>query len=462
MASEELAIGTRLGNYELIARIGEGGMGTVYAAVHVGLGKRVAIKTLRSELAADPDVRARFVREGKAAVAVRHPNVVDIDDVGVYQQVPYLVMELLDGENLHSLITRRERLGIQETADIVVPVLSAMAESHRAGVVHRDLKPDNIFLARGAGGLPVPKVLDFGISKLRETQSLGLTGDNALLGTPYYMAPEQASSARDVDARSDLYAIGVILYHAVTGRVPFAGASLAQVIGQILHAAPVPLRECYADIPAAFEAIVLCLMEKDPARRYQDARSLGQALLPFASERIALTYLAEFEAAAMSVATRPALAPTVASTTTLSSAARSVETTARVPSSASRRASQLALVALALIGAALAFWPRAPQTETTIQPAAATTPVVEALPAPTQLPSVPDLPPPPAAPISEPAAPLQPSAPQVLPQMSAPKEKPKAKPHKPQPTSPKPTAATQPKPELPKPAPAEDVWGNRK
>lgn len=288
--SSHLPIGTRLGNYELTAFLGEGGMGTVYAAVHQGLGKRVAIKTLRSDLAAHPELRARFLREGKAAAAVRHPNVVDVDDVGIAGDTPYLVMELLEGEDLRARVLRQGRLRVEETVDAVLPALLALSEAHRAGVVHRDLKPDNIFLSRNAHDTVVPKLLDFGISKLREVQSLGLTGNHTVLGTPFYMSPEQASSARETDARSDLYSVGVILYYCTVGRVPFGGSQLAQVIGQIMLADPVPLRELCPEVPAEFEAVVLRCMAKDPAARYQDALSLASALLPFATPRLQLMY----------------------------------------------------------------------------------------------------------------------------------------------------------------------------
>jgi serine/threonine protein kinase len=288
--SSHLPIGTSLGNYELTAFLGEGGMGTVYSAVHRGLGKRVAIKTLRSDLAAQPELRARFLREGKAAAAVRHPNVVDVDDVGIAGDTPYLVMELLEGEDLRARVLRQGRLRVDETVVVLLPALLALSEAHRAGVVHRDLKPDNIFLSRTAHDAVVPKLLDFGISKLRETQSMSLTGNHTVLGTPFYMSPEQASSARETDARSDLYSMGVILYYCTVGRVPFGGSQLAQVIGQIMLADPVPLRETCPEVPAGFEAVVLRCMAKDPAARYQDALSLASALLPFASSRVQLRY----------------------------------------------------------------------------------------------------------------------------------------------------------------------------
>jgi serine/threonine protein kinase len=288
-SDQRLPAGTRLGNYEITGFVGEGGMGMVYAAVHLGLGKPVAIKILRASLAADPHVRARFLREGKAAAAVRHPNVVDVDDVGVSNDdTPYLAMELLEGENLGTLLKRLGRLSVAQTVDCVIPVLSAMDQAHKAGVVHRDLKPDNVFLARGYGGAIVPKVLDFGISKLvgPDSQSLGLTGRNDVLGSPYYMSPEQAGSGKSVDARSDLYAIGVILYQCVSGQVPFPGSTLPDVIGKILHAIPEPL----SDVPEPFERAVMLALAKHPAQRPASAQALALALLPFASERTRVTH----------------------------------------------------------------------------------------------------------------------------------------------------------------------------
>jgi serine/threonine protein kinase len=184
----------RLGSYRLIRVLGEGGMGVVWEAEHTGLQKRVALKTLRTEALTEPSVVERFLREGKTASKFRHPNVVDITDVGQADGVPYLVMEFLEGESLAARIQRGPALSLRETADIFIPVFAALQDAHDAGIVHRDIKPDNIFLARGVEGHIRPVVLDFGIAKVAiERAEDGITRTATFLGTPFYVSPEQAS-----------------------------------------------------------------------------------------------------------------------------------------------------------------------------------------------------------------------------------------------------------------------------
>jgi len=285
--------GARIAGYSVVRVIGRGGMGVVYEGVHEALGKRVAIKTLIAATGQSQDVTARFLREGKAAARIRHPHVCDVFDVGVHEGVPYLVMEYLEGEDLGSYIENRPLLRPDEIADLIIPVASALSAAHEAGVIHRDLKPDNVFIVRGKSGALVPKLLDFGISKLDDAQALNLTGTNAILGTPYYMSPEQAGSSRTVDHRSDVFSLGVILYQCATRELPFKGDSLFQLLGAILHTEPVRASQISHSLPAAFEGVIGRAMQKDPNRRYQTAAQLGGALLPFASPRVRLAFEAE-------------------------------------------------------------------------------------------------------------------------------------------------------------------------
>src|SRR5262245_9826292 len=184
---DQLRDGQAFGRYQIVRLIGEGGMGAVYEAVHPALKKRFAIKTLLAAMAQSPGVRARFLREGEAASRINHPNVVDVVDVGVEEGTPYLVMELLEGETLGALIARSGQVGVAEAVDILLPVMSAVAAGHGQGVIHRDLKPQNVFLARKAWGDPTPKVLDFGVSKLTDDDdSLMRTGSTVVLGTLAY------------------------------------------------------------------------------------------------------------------------------------------------------------------------------------------------------------------------------------------------------------------------------------
>jgi eukaryotic-like serine/threonine-protein kinase len=292
--SSDPFVGAVLGRHRLTRLLGEGGMGLVYEGTHQELGRRAAIKTLHERYARSADVRQRFLREGQAASQVRHPNVVHIYDVGVEGDQPYLVMEFLEGSDLGRFITREGRLSTKRTADLLLPVIAAVAAAHDLGVVHRDLKPENIFLSSERGGIK-PKVLDFGISKLmNRDEAAPLTGTGAFLGTPHYMSPEQAQGAKHLDHRSDQYSLGVILYQCTTGRRPVDEPSLYALIQRIVRGEFPPPRQLAPDLPAAFEAVILRAMARDPAERFPSTRALGRALLEFASERIRSHHADEF------------------------------------------------------------------------------------------------------------------------------------------------------------------------
>ena len=207
--------------YLLEELIGSGGMGDVYRALNTVIGRAVAVKVLRAEHAENAQVVERFLREARAANLVRHPNVVDVLDVGNEPgRAPFIVQELLEGEDLAQLVERRGgKLPLAEVVDLLGPVIDAVAEAHARGVIHRDIKPENVFLSRSARGL-VPKLLDFGISKVRASD-LRATEAGVMLGTPGYMPPEQVRGARDADPRSDVWALGVMLFELIAGRMPF-------------------------------------------------------------------------------------------------------------------------------------------------------------------------------------------------------------------------------------------------
>ncbi len=385
--------GTRFGRYRIESLLGAGAMGAVYTATHIGLDKRVVVKVLRPEHARSSNIRMRFFREGKAASAIRHPHVVDVTDVGEHEGIPFLVMEHLDGQTLGDLIAREGALPTGRAVDLMLPVIDAVDAAHAAGVVHRDLKPDNLFVARSATGDEFPKVLDFGISRL-VSDGGRRTGTAALLGTPAYIAPEQIESTRDADARSDQYALGVILYECLTGVAAFPGEHVYQILKQVGDGAFQPPRVHRPDLPAPLESIVLRAMARDPARRFSSLREMARALLPFATPRARASWtptLAPVADAApptdLAHVSRSAVTQ-VAHPDTLVDAVRSHDTTlprGRSPSRI-RGAVVLALLGLALVGvvAAVALRPRAAEA-----PVASTTPQATAPAVTTQTPTPP-------------------------------------------------------------------------
>lgn len=253
-------------------------MGAVYEGRHLRLGRRVALKTLHVGLATDPMVLARFVNEGRASALVDHPNVIAVHDVGVDGDVPFLVMDYLEGHDLAAEIHRTKRIPTSKIISWMIPILKALSFTHKHGIVHRDLKPENLFLQRSADGTVVPRILDFGISKLREDVSLVRTTTAQFLGTPYYMSPEQARSSKSVDARSDLFSIGVILYECATGHRPFEAESLFELLAKIVSQEPPHPRSFAADLPPDFAALLVKALAKNPDERFQTAEELASAL----------------------------------------------------------------------------------------------------------------------------------------------------------------------------------------
>jgi serine/threonine protein kinase len=274
-------IGERINNYTIMQPLGQGGMGTVYAAEHVLIGRRVAVKVLRREYAENNAVVARFINEARAAHAIRHPNIVQILDAGTLSDGrPYLMMELLEGQTLARRIADAGRLPIDEALAYAGQVASAVGAAHAQGIVHRDLKPDNIFLVDQPSPRQV-KILDFGIAKLqRELGGSGhRTNTGALLGTPLYMSPEQCRGlSEDIDHRSDVYALGIILYEMLCGAPPFESRAFGDILMMQMSAPPPPPRAANDSIPPEIEAAILRALAKDKHERFASMADLRAAL----------------------------------------------------------------------------------------------------------------------------------------------------------------------------------------
>src|SRR5512136_1207218 len=275
-----LAQGIRLGPYEILAQLGAGGMGEVYKARDTRLDRDVAIKVLPAHLSANPEVRARFEREARAISQLNHPHICSLHDIGRQDDIDYLVMEYLEGETLAARLTKGP-LPLAEVLRHGIEIANALDCAHRAGIMHRDLKPGNIMLTRGGA-----KLMDFGLARstrlspvagaLNEspTGSRPITAEGTIVGTFQYMAPEQVEG-KEADARADMWALGCVLYEMTTGKRAFEGTSQASLIAAILKETPRPMAELQPLTPPGLQRVVIRCMEKDPDERFQSARDLA-------------------------------------------------------------------------------------------------------------------------------------------------------------------------------------------
>ncbi len=279
MPGMSLAPGSRLGRYEIQSQIGSGGMGEVYLAWDSELDRAVALKILPAAIASDPERMRRFVQEAKSASALNHPNILIVHDVGRSDSIPFMVTEHVEGDTLRARL-RKGRLSLTDALDVAIQLASALSEAHHAGIIHRDIKPENVMVR--SGGLV--KVVDFGLAKAAArdlqpidgdapTETLLQTAAGIVLGTCAYMSPEQARG-QEVDARTDLFSLGVTLYEMVAGRAPFVGITASDVMASVLRTQPTPLVQVVSDSPTELDRIVTKALEKDPEERYQSAKDL--------------------------------------------------------------------------------------------------------------------------------------------------------------------------------------------
>jgi serine/threonine-protein kinase len=267
--------------------LGAGGMGVVVAARHIQLGQRVAVKFLRPAAAKNKEAIGRFLREARSVVSLQSAHVVRVSDVGTLETgLPYMVMEHLTGDDLSTVLHARGPLPVGEAVDYVLQACEAIAEAHSLGIVHRDLKPPNLFLTKKPDGSALVKVLDFGISKAVDGAAMmdqSLTATSSIMGSPIYMSPEQLRSSKNVDSRTDIWALGVILFELVAGAPPFEDETMTGLCAKIVADRPPLLRERRRDAPLEFEGVVARCLDKDVTRRFQTVGELAMALKPFAA-----------------------------------------------------------------------------------------------------------------------------------------------------------------------------------
>jgi tRNA A-37 threonylcarbamoyl transferase component Bud32 len=275
-----LGIGQCLGNYRIVGKLGHGAMGVVYEAEHPLIGKRVALKVIHSDLARNHEVVTRFFNEARAVNQIGNDHIVDVSDFGQTDEGEhFMVMEVLAGESLADRLERQRCLSVASALHIAAQLADGLAAAHAAGVVHRDLKPDNVFLVEKNGDPDYVKILDFGLAKLMLSGRASVTKEGVILGTPEYMSPEQAESKRTIDHRSDVYALGILLYQMATGLLPFVGGTMGEVLVKHVSRLPAPPRSLRAEISPAVEQIILRCLAKRPEDRFQGMAELRAALL---------------------------------------------------------------------------------------------------------------------------------------------------------------------------------------
>jgi tRNA A-37 threonylcarbamoyl transferase component Bud32 len=310
MSDDALEAGQIFGRYVIQRRIGAGTYGAVYEALQQPLKKRVALKVLHASQVQIPEAVQRFVQEAEATARFEHANIVTVLDLGDVDGRPFIAMEFLEGETLSQRLRRVGRLTPSQAVDLLLPIFAAVIAVHSADIVHRDLKPSNIFLARDRAGAERVKLLDFGIAKVSDADH-SMTRTGAMMGSPHYMSPEQAHESRDVDARADQWALGVILYECVAGRRPFSGVSLLDVLAGVSRDPPPPLP---GDLDApVVERVILRALEKKRADRFPTVREMGLELWSLASEAVRAQCAFDLGRAASIGATPPpdSLAPPI-------------------------------------------------------------------------------------------------------------------------------------------------------
>jgi eukaryotic-like serine/threonine-protein kinase len=265
--------------YELIRMLGEGGMGAVWVARNIALDAHIGLKLIRAEVSRNvPGVQGRLLQEARSAASLGHPAIIRVFDFGTTERGdPFIAMELLHGESLADLLQRRGKVGAIRAVQTLLPIVDALAAAHTNGIVHRDLKPDNIFISRETGGRIQPKVLDFGIAKAERSVSPHLTREGTVLGSPAYMSPEQARGNGDVDARSDIWALSIVLYQLMTGELPFVAENNNALLWSIVEKPPVPFTELGVNEPELW-TIVARGLQKNRDERWQGMFDLGKAL----------------------------------------------------------------------------------------------------------------------------------------------------------------------------------------